>query len=208
MESSSTNRKLYVLGAGGHAKVVIDALLGSDIAVDGIIDPRLPIGTALLGVPAIGGDEWIDKLDPGHAVLANGIGATVKNRVNRKLFELWSARGFRFASVVHRSAIVAAEVELTAGCQIMAGTVLQVHARIGAGTVINTGCRIDHDCVVGAHCFVAPSVTLCGAATIGDGSFIGAGAVLLPGVKVGKDALVAAGATVDTDVGDGQFFQR
>lgn len=205
---TTPHSKLYVLGAGGHAKVVIDSLLASGTAVHGIIDPRLSIGTALLGVPAIGGDEWIDKLDPAEVTIANGVGATVKSRVNRKLFELWSTRGFRFARVIHPSAIVGTEVELADGCQVMAGAVIQPHARIGAGTVINTGCRIDHDCVIGAHCFVAPSVTLCGGASIGEGSFVGAGAVLLPGVSVGNAALVAAGATVDADVGDGQYFPR
>jgi UDP-perosamine 4-acetyltransferase len=187
---------------------VIDSLLTAGTAVHGIIDPRLSVGTVLLGVPAIGGDEWIDKLDPAEAIIANGVGATVKSRVNRKLFELWSTRGFLFARVVHPSATIGTEVELADGCQVMAGAVIQPHARIGAGTVINTGCRIDHDCIIGAHCFVAPSVTLCGGASIGEGSFVGAGAVLLPGVSVGKAALVAAGATVDADVGDGQYFPR
>jgi UDP-perosamine 4-acetyltransferase len=203
-----TNKKLYVLGGGGHAKVVIDALTASGATITGLIDPRLELGAVILGVPVIGGDEWMTKLDPYGAQLANGIGATVKSRVNRKLFDLWSAQGFAFVSVVHPSAIVGTEVELAQGCQIMAGAILQPHARIGVGTVINTAVRIDHDCVVGAHCFIAPSVTLCGGATIGDGSFVGAGATLLPGVKVGNNALVAAGAVVDIDVADGDYFQR
>lgn len=203
-----TNTKLYVLGGGGHAKVVIDALTASGANIAGLIDPRLEIGTLMLGVPVIGGDEWMQKLDPHGAQLANGVGATVKSRVNRKLFDLWSAQGFSFATVLHPSAVVGAEVELAPGCQIMAGAILQPHAKIGVGTVINTSVSIDHDCVVGAHCFVAPSVTLCGGASIGEGVFVGAGATLLPGVKVGNNALIAAGAVVDTDVADGDYFQR
>ncbi|PQV52509.1 acetyltransferase [Paraburkholderia sp. BL21I4N1] len=203
-----TNTKLYVLGGGGHAKVVIAALTASGASVAGLIDPRLEIGTLMLGVPVIGGDEWMQKLDPHSAQLANGVGATVKSRVNRKLFDLWSAQGFSFATVLHPSAVVGAEVELAPGCQIMAGAILQPHAKIGVGTVINTSVSIDHDCVVGAHCFVAPSVTLCGGASIGEGVFVGAGATLLPGVKVGNNALIAAGAVVDTDVADGDYFQR
>ncbi|MGF6995085.1 acetyltransferase [Paraburkholderia sp. GAS32] len=203
-----TNTKLYVLGGGGHAKVVIDALTVGGATIAGLIDPRLEVGAIVLGVPVIGGDEWMTKLDPQGAQLANGIGATVKSRVNRKLFDLWSTQGFSFVSVVHPSAIVSAEVELAQGCQIMAGAILQPHAKIGVGTVINTAVSIDHDCVVGAHCFIAPSVTLCGGATIGEGSFVGAGATLLPGVKVGNNALVAAGAVVDADVADGDYFQR
>jgi sugar O-acyltransferase (sialic acid O-acetyltransferase NeuD family) len=208
MQPGMTDTKLYVLGGGGHAKVVIDALSASGAKIAGLIDPRLEIGTQVLGVPVIGGDEWMSKLDPQGAVLANGVGATVKSRVNRKLFDLWSAQGFPFVSVVHPSAIIGAQVVLAQGCQIMAGAVIQPDTKIGVGTVINTTVSIDHDCVVDAHCFIAPSVTLCGGATIGEGSFVGAGATLLPGVKVGKNALVAAGAVVDTDVGDGDYFRR
>lgn len=203
-----TNSKLYVLGGGGHAKVVIDSLRAGGATIDGLIDPRLEVGTRVLGVPVIGGDEWMDKLDPNEARLANGVGATVKSRVNRKLFDLWSAKGFAFVSVMHPSAIIGAEVELAQGCQIMAGAILQPHAKIGTGTVINTAASIDHDCVVGAHCFIAPMVALCGGAAVGEGSFVGAGATLLPGVKVGNNALIAAGVVVDTDVADGDYFSR
>lgn len=203
-----TNPKLYVLGGGGHAKVVIDSLTASGATIAGLIDPRLNVGQQLLGVPVIGGDEWMTQLEPKVTRLANGVGATVKNRVNRKLFDLWSAQGFAFVSVVHPSAIIGAEVELSPGCQIMAGAILQPHAKIGVGTVINTAVSIDHDCVVGAHCFIAPMATLCGGAQVGEGAFIGAGATLLPGVKVGDNALIAAGVVVDTDVADGNYFPR
>jgi UDP-perosamine 4-acetyltransferase len=203
-----TNPKLYVLGGGGHAKVVIDSLSAGGAAIAGLIDPRLDLGGQLLGVPVIGGDELMSLLDPQCTLLANGVGATVKSRANRRLYDLWSAQGFTFVSVVHPSAIVCSEVELAPGCQIMAGVTLQPYAKIGVGTVINTAASIDHDCVVGAHCFVAPMVTLCGGARVGEGTFIGAGATLLPGVKVGNSALIAAGAVVDTDVEDCGYFPR
>jgi sugar O-acyltransferase (sialic acid O-acetyltransferase NeuD family) len=199
---------LYVLGGGGHAKVVIDSLKAGGAQIAGVIDPKLGVGALLLGVPGAGGDELMDTLDPQSVRIANGIGATVKSRTNRKLYEIWTGRGFRFVSVVHPSAIIGSEVELAEGCQIMAGAIVQPHARIGAGTVINTAASIDHDCVVGEHCFVAPSVTLCGGAQVGAGCFVGAGATLLPGVKVGQNALIAAGAVVDRDVSDGDFFSR
>ncbi|KMY86514.1 Acetyltransferase (isoleucine patch superfamily) [Candidatus Paraburkholderia calva] len=203
-----SNAPLYVLGGGGHAKVVIDTLKASGATITGVIDPKLGVGTFLLGVPGAGGDELMQTLDPRNVRIANGVGATVKSRVNRKLYEIWTEHGFRFVSMVHPSAIIGAEVKLAEGCQIMAGAIVQPHARIGTGTVINTAASIDHDCVVGAHCFVAPSVTLCGDAQVGPGCFIGASATLLPGVKVGPNVLIAAGAMVDSDVADGAFVAR
>lgn len=203
-----TNPTLYVLGGGGHAKVVIDSLISAGTSVTGLIDPRLPVGSRLLGVSVAGGDELIHQLDPQTTRLANGVGATAKSRVNRKLYEQWSAQGFRFVSVVHPSAVIGADVELATACQIMAGTVIQPHVKIGTGTVINTAASIDHDCEVGAYCFISPMVTLCGGAQVGEGTFIGAGATLLPGVKVGRNALIAAGVVIAADVADGEYFPR
>ena len=200
--------KIYVIGGGGHAKVVIDSLTASGSDVVGIIDPRLIVRSQLLGIQVVGGDEWRAKLDPKKTLLANGIGATAKSRTNRKLFDIWTADGFKFVSVIHPSAIIGPEVDLEQGSQIMAGAILQAHTKIGVGTVINTAACIDHDCVVGPHCFIAPSVTLCGGVELGEGVFIGAGATLLPGVKVGNNALVAAGAVVDNDVIPGEYVKR
>ena len=203
-----TNPKLYVLGGGGHAKVVIDSLIASGTSVTGLIDPRLAVGSSLLGVSVAGGDELIHQLDPKTMLLANGVGATAKSRVNRKLYEQWSAQGFRFVSVVHPSAVIGSEVQLSPACQIMARTVIQPHVKIGTGTVINTAASIDHDCEVGKHCFISPMVTLCGGAHVGEGTFIGAGAILLPGVRVGCNALIAAGAVIAANVADGDYFPR
>ena len=203
-----TNKKLYVLGGGGHAKVVIDSLVKNGSVVSGVIDPRLKVGDQLLDILVVGGDELMSQLDPQLTLLANGVGATANSRTNRKLYDLWSAHGFSFATVVHPTAIIANEVRLALGCQIMAGTVLQPHVTIGKCTVINTAASVDHDCEIGDYCFIAPMVNLCGGAKVGEGSFIGAGAVLLPGVKVGKNVLIAAGAVVNADVADGEYIKR
>lgn len=203
-----TNSALYVLGGGGHAKVVIDSLISSGTSVSGIIDPRLAVGSSLLGVSVVGGDELISQLDPQTTLLANGVGATAKTRMNRKLSEQWSGQGFSFVSVIHPSALICAEVNLASGCQIMAGVVIQPHVKIGEETVINTAASIDHDCEVGAYCFISPMVTLCGGVKVGEGTFIGAGATLLPGVKVGRNALIAAGVVVTADIADSEYFHR
>jgi len=201
-------KNLYVLGGGGHAKVILDALIKSGASVTGIIDPRLPLDSEVFGVRVTGGDELMATLDPQVNAIANGVGATPKNFINKKLFEIWTASGFHFISVIHPSAIIGEQVVLHDGCQIMARVVLQPNAQIGMGSVINTASSIDHDCVIGQHCFIAPSVTLCGGATVGDNCFIGAGATLLPGITVGSQALIAAGAVVDKNIGEGEFFPR
>jgi len=196
-------RALYLLAAGGHGSVVLDALLGAGVAVAGILDPGIAPGGAVFGVPVVGDDRWLDGRAPGDTLLANGAGSTPYTELRRTLFERYSARGFEFVAVRHRSAVVGREATLAEGSQVMAGSVIQCRARIGRNTVINTSASVDHDCVVGDHVFVGPGATLCGEVRVGAGTFVGSGAVILPGVEVGSGAIIGGGALVAADVPDG-----
>ena len=196
-------RGLYLLAAGGHGSVVLDALLGMGVPVAGILDPGLASGTQVFGIPVVGDDRWLEHRAPADTWLANGAGSTPYTQLRRTLFERYSAAGFEFFSVRHRSAVVGREAALAEGSQVMAGSVVQCRARIGRNTVINTSASVDHDCVVGDHVFVGPGATLCGEVRVGAGSFVGSGAVILPGVEVGAGAIIGGGAVVASDVPDG-----
>lgn len=202
------NKPIYVLGAGGHAKVIIDALRSQGLTPSGVVDPVAPNDHKVLGVNVIGDDEVLKKFAPDSIWLANGVGATPHSRVNTKLFEIWRDKGYSFIKVQHASAVVSAHAVVHEGSQIMAGAVVQAASVIEAGVVINTGARVDHDCVIGQHCFIAPSVTICGGVKVQERTFIGAGAVLLPGVRIGANALIAANALVFDDVADGGSVLR
>ena len=194
---------VYLLAAGGHGSVVLDALLEMGVKVAGILDPGKRPGDAVFGVPVLGDDEWLARCEPARTLLANGAGAVPWQDLRGKLFERFHARGFGFVSVRHPSATIGREARLEEGSQVMAGCVLQCRVRIGRNSVINTRVSVDHDCVVGEHVFVGPGATLCGDVRVGDRTFVGSGAVLLPGVKVGSGAVIGAGAVVTRTVPDG-----
>jgi sugar O-acyltransferase (sialic acid O-acetyltransferase NeuD family) len=194
---------VYLLAAGGHGSVVLDALLEMGVPVAGILDPAKRPGDSVFGVPVLGGDEWLADRDPRSARLANGAGAVPWQELRGRLFDRFHARGFGFVSVRHPSAVIGRDVDLEEGSQVMAGCVLQCRVRVGRNAVINTRVSVDHDCQVGAHVFVGPGATLCGEVSVGDHTFVGSGAVLLPGVKVGNHAVIGAGAVVTRAVPDG-----
>jgi sugar O-acyltransferase (sialic acid O-acetyltransferase NeuD family) len=193
---------LFVVGGGGHGRVVLDNLLGV-MGVAGILDPHLAEGTLIFGVPVVGDDRFLDSVDPGTVVLANGVGANGNVTLRSQVFERFTVRGFRFPVVQHVSAVVGAECRISHGAQVMAGAVLQNRVTLGENTVVNTRASLDHDCCVEPHAFIAPGVVLCGGVTIRAGAFIGAGAVVLPGLEVGARALVGAGAVVTRSVPEG-----
>lgn len=193
---------VYLLGCGGHGRVVLETLLLAGAKVIGILDPSLRELDEVFGIPVLGGDDYLDRAQAG-ASLVNGVGANPDIGPRMHVFLSARGRGFEFAALFHPSSVVAGDVTLAPGCQVMAGAVVQVGTRMEENVVVNTGASIDHDCRLGAHSFVAPGATLCADVTLAEEVFVGAGAVILPGTKVAPGAIVAAGAVVTGDVAAG-----
>lgn len=196
-------RKIVIVGAGGHARVVADIIaLNKIYDLAGATDAK-PAGCAAKnsGLPILGTDEILPKLpSQGVRYAALGLGSTKDNAPRlalwRKLLEL----GFELPSLIHPHAVVAAAVRVGRGSQIMAGAVVNAGAAIAEAVVVNTGAVVEHDCVISAGAFVGPRAALGGGVFLGEGAFVGMGACVLPGVKIGSAAVVGAGAVVLDDV--------
>ncbi|MDO8963144.1 MAG: NeuD/PglB/VioB family sugar acetyltransferase [Coriobacteriia bacterium] len=186
--------RLLVVGAGGHAKVVVDAAMAAGHTILGIVgSPGDP--PEVLGHPVRQGTGVID--------IDGFIVAIGDNRTRERIFNEYCAAGLLPASVVHPSAVIGRDVEIADGAFVAPGVIINTGARIGANAILNTGCRIDHDVVIGAHAHVAPGATLCGASRLGTGSLLGVGASVVPGAVIGAGAIVGAGAAVTGDLPDG-----
>lgn len=200
----SATRPVIVLGAGGHAKVVIAALKAAGVEIIGVTDPDSKThGQSILGVPVLGGDELAMNRKQGEIALVNGVGSTRPSPRRREVFERFKQAGYSFRAVVHPSAVVGEDTDICEGAQIMAGAVVQPGCQIGADAIVNTRASVDHDCVIGAHVHVAPGAVLGGGVTIGDGAHVGTGSTVIQNVSIGAGALVAAGAAVVADVAVG-----
>lgn len=198
------NLPVIVLGSGGHAKVLIEALLASSVEIVGIVDEDpAQKGKSILGIPVIGNDDTVNQYRPGAVQLVNGLGSVGVPERRREIFERFSALGYGFASVVHPSAVIASDAEIGEGAQIMAGAVIQPGSGIGRNAIINTRASVDHDCIIGDHTHIAPGVTLSGGVRVGAGAHIGTGATVIQGIDIGNDSLVGAGALVLKNVPSG-----
>ena len=194
--------RVVVIGAGGHARVLIDALLACGIPVYAIAetDSKL-IGQSVLGVRIQSEMEALRSSD-GILRLVNGIGSVGSLRARRSIFERFKSQGHTFLQVIHPSALIGSNVELQEGVQVMAGAVLQAGTRVMENSIINTGAIIDHDCLIGKHVHVAPGVVVSGGVQIGEDCHVGTGAVLVQQVVIGRASLVAAGACVVNNVAE------
>jgi len=191
------NKPIVVIGAGGHAKVVVDALLLLDAELICLTDSDpAKQGKSVLGIPVVGDDTILTKYPPDSVDLALGVGSVRVSRLRRQIFERLKQAGYHFKTFVHPGASIGREVVLGEGCQVMAGAVIQVGASLGVNVLINTLASVDHDCRIGDHVHVAPGAILSGHVAIGADCHIGCGATVIQGIRLGNGVQIGAGAAV------------
>jgi UDP-perosamine 4-acetyltransferase len=193
------------LGAGGHAKGVIEILRAlPDFCIVGLLDvqPRLH-HTDVLGVRVLGGDEWLARLhDQGVRHAFVGVGTAISTHPRAKIYDRLVRHDFEVISAIHPSAVVSPSARLGQGTTLMAGSVVNASAWIGDNVIVNTGAIVEHDCRLGDHVHLATGARLAGGVQLGVGALVGVGACVRPGISIGSRAVVGAGAVVVQDVPD------
>lgn len=194
------NNPLYVLGAGGHGKVVVSTLLACGFSVDGVLDDDAgKTGTTVLGIPVIETIEaFILRKRKARAVCAVG-----DNKTRKELTVRLASFPVEWVTAVHPAALVHPSVRLGNGTIVFAGAIIQPETVIGAHCIVNTGALIDHDCIIGDFCHIAPGCRITGGVTAEEGAFLGAGATVIPGVVIGPWSVTGAGSTVIRDIRPG-----
>ncbi|MFN0183107.1 MAG: NeuD/PglB/VioB family sugar acetyltransferase [Aquabacterium sp.] len=192
-----TSSQVTVIGAGGHGRVVVDALRSTGWAAADITVRDDRAGASPLhflgchrACPACpdGG-----LAGPVHVALGSA-------QAREALLRRAAADQAAWLTVCHPRAHVAGSAAVGGGSFIAAMAVVGPDAQLGLGVIVNHGAVVDHDCVVGDFCHVAPNATLGGGVRLGRRLLIGAGAVVLPGLHLGDDVVVAAGAVVVNDL--------
>lgn len=192
---------VVILGAGGHARVLLEALHTLGLPVMGFLAPS-PEGSRLGDVPWLGDDGALSGLED-RVEVVNGVGSAGSTEHRATVYATAEAAGVKFRTIVHPRAIVDGSAELGSGAQILMGSVVGVDARIGVDVIVNSGAIVDHDSVVGAHSHVASGAVLAGDVSIGEKTHIGLGSRVIQGVTIGSSCVIGAGAVVLDDVPDG-----
>lgn len=191
--------KVLGLGAGGHAKVIIEILrLNKSYEIIGLLDTKPELkGKSLLGLPILGSDELLPQLmHDGISHFFVGLGSIGDTKARQRLFELATQYGMNPIDVIHPQAVISPSAEFGAGITVMAGAVINASACLGVNVIVNTGSLVEHDCVIGDHVHIATGAQLASTVQIGAGAHIGAGATVRQGITIGKGAIVGAGAVV------------
>lgn len=182
---------IYLYGAGGHAKVIIDILECCGETITGIFDddPAKTIWNfANLKFPGPFNFS-LDKL-----ILSIG------NNFTRKKISMQV--GAKYCTAIHPSAVVSSYASIAEGSVVMGNALINADTIIGKHSIINSHASVDHDCVLKNFVHISPNATLCGNVFVGECSHIGTGATIIPGKKIGANTIIGAGAVVITDIPD------
>lgn len=193
-------RRLALLGASGHGKVVADAALAGGWDVVEFFDDAWPQRQSN-GPWYVTGDSaaLISRIREFQGVIVSIGDCAVRWRRQQEL----QIAGAQLVSVVHPAAMVSRHANLGAGAVVMAGAVVNIGAVVGQSCIINTGATVDHDCHLGNAVHVCPGAHLSGHVQVGHLSWVGVGAAVKQGMILGECVMVGAGAVVVQAVPDG-----
>ncbi|EOV9526568.1 acetyltransferase [Bacillus cytotoxicus] len=189
-------KKLLIIGAGGHGKVIADIALKMNrwehIAfLDDNEDMETSMGIEIIDKSA-SASKYIQDYD-----LFIGIG---NNTIRKKVQEQLENQGATIPVLIHPSAIIGEQVYLEAGTAVMAGAVINCCTKIGKGCIINTASTIDHDSIIDDYVHISPGAHLAGTVKVGSGTWIAIGSVIINNINITNKCKIGAGAVVIRDI--------
>ncbi len=196
------NKKLLLIGGGGHCKTVIETIESQNHYNQiGIIDIEKNIGEFILKYPIIGADQDLKKLRTqgyAHAFISMGSIGNPTKRIS--LYRLVKELKYQVPIIIDQTASVSHYAKISEGAFVGKNVIVNADAVIDECVILNTGCIIEHDCRIGGFSHIAPGAVLSGNVTIGEGAHIGANSVVRQGICVGERTVIGVGSVVVKDI--------
>jgi sugar O-acyltransferase (sialic acid O-acetyltransferase NeuD family) len=194
-------KKLVLLGAGGHGKVVgeIAELMQEWDDIE-FLDDRFPGVSEHLNWKVTGKFLDYDKFDKLEAEFGVSIG---DNHIRLNFIEKLSNEGYHCPRFIHPAATVSKNVKVGDASVIMPNVTINIDCIVEEACIINTASIIEHDCTIQKGAHISPGAKLGGGVKVGKYSWIGIGASIIPNVKIGNKVTIGAGSVVINDIEDG-----
>ncbi len=185
-------KKLVIIGASGHGKVVADIALKNGYEISGFLDDNNLL-KEICGFPVLGRVFENYKYKENHEFII----AIGNNIIREKIAQEYDVS---WATLIHPTAVIGMDVQIGAGTVIMANAVLNPCTNIGQHCIINTGAIIEHDNKIKDFVHISPNAALAGTVEVGARSHIGAGACVKNNTMISDNVVVGVGAAVVKDI--------
>lgn len=193
-------KKVVIIGAGGHAKVIADIIQKSHDNIIGFLDDKLEKGKKVISnyevIGTLGDIERIQKEDKDVTFII----AIGDNKTRKEIAEKY--KNLSCYTAIHPSAQIGLDVVIEDGTVVMANTCINSSAKIGKHCIINTGAIIEHDNRIEDYVHISPNVALGGTVLIGKNTHIGIGATIKNNIIICPNCTVGAGAVVTKNISE------
>lgn len=192
-------KALYIYGAGGWSKKVINATeVMNEYEIKGIIDdsPSLK-GMLIMGYSVLGGKEYLEHINKQNTYFIVAIG---NNKIRRQLAENLLSRDFELATIIHTTAIIASNSTIGKGTVVQAAANIDPAVVIGKYCIINTGSFVGHDSAIGDAVHLSPGAHVGAYLRVGDRSWMGMNSLVISNKNIGEDCIIGAGSIVIDDI--------
>ncbi len=186
-------KKVVIIGAGGHAKVIADIIEKSGDEIVGFLDDNKEIGTTIIKEYKVIGDL---NNRFAMAVTKENLEFIIAIGDNKKREEISHSPNLKFYTAIHPSAQIGLDVEIKEGTVVMANVCINSSAKIGKHCIINTGAIIEHDNIIEDFVHISPNVALGGTVKIGESTHVGIGSIVKNNITICKNCTIGAGAVV------------
>jgi sugar O-acyltransferase (sialic acid O-acetyltransferase NeuD family) len=184
---------MYLFGASGHCKVVLDILLeNKEFDIEGVLDnnPKLE---SIFNI-AVFNTSKLNSSENKQLIITIG-----DNQIRKKIA---NSLAVSYLKAIHPKSIISSFAKINEGTVVMAGAIINPNAVIGKHCIINSGAVIEHDCTIDNFAHISPNATLAGGVIVGEGSHIGINASVIQNIKIGKWVIIGAGAVIINDIPD------
>lgn len=182
---------MYLYGASGHGKVIVEIAEEWNAPIEGFIDASDTI-SEVLGYKVIAKSAYTIE---GEVIISIG-----NNQIRKKIAE--QHRHLKYVSIVSKRANISKRAVIGEGTVVMMGATINSSVKVGNHCIVNTNASVDHDCILQDYVHISPNVALAGNVEVGEGTHVGIGAAVIQGIKIGKWCTIGAGAVIIHDVPD------
>lgn len=190
-------KKVIIIGASGHARVIADIIKESKDKLVGFLDDNQDIqGNKIYEDKIVLGTtnkKDIEKYKDCYFII--GIG---NNNVRKIISNKYP--NLKWYTAIHPKAVIGSEVSIGEGTAIMAGTVINTGTKVGKHCIINTCSSLDHDNILEDFVHISPGSHLAGTVKISEGTWICSGVTIINNLVIGNNNIVGAGAVVIDDI--------
>tara|TARA_B110000503_G_C6952126_1_gene331475 strand:+ start:90 stop:710 length:621 start_codon:yes stop_codon:yes gene_type:complete len=197
-------KKIAIIGAGGHGKVVGEIALLTEYKIIDFYDDQV---NKIKSFPfnIIGNLKNLEKNFNNYDTFFVAIGNNKIRKDNIKWLEKYKKR---LATLTHPKSTVSKFSDLGAGSCVMANAVINPGTSIKKGVIINTSASIDHDCIIDDYAHISPNCSLSGNVSVGKFTHLGTGTSVHPGINIGHNVKTGIGSKIYKDISQDQIFKN